>query len=225
MTRWYGPAILVVGLTGGIGSGKSTVSSLLAKKGAVVIDADRIVHEVQAPGGAAFQPIVDRFGPDVVAPDGRLDRARLAAIVFADPEALSDLNKIVHPLVGQAIAERMQAEAATDHVVILDVPLLVESGRSDMAGLIVVDCPVDVAVTRAVARGMDEADVRARIARQATREERLSKADVVVDNSGSLADLRARVDEVWAWIEQLAQGGSGEADEHEVAQQGDGEQR
>ena len=192
-----------MGLTGGIGSGKSTVSSLLAEKGAVVIDADRIVHEVQAPGGAAYQPIVERFGPDVVLPDGALDRKKLAAIVFSDPDALADLNKVTHPLVGQEIADRMAAEAETDHVVILDVPLLVESGRSDMAGMIVVDCPIEVAVTRAVARGMDEADVRRRIAAQVSREERLAKADFVVDNSGSLDDLRREVDRAWEWVRGL----------------------
>ena len=205
MTRWYGPGpMLVIGLTGGIGSGKSTVSALLAEKGAVVIDADAIVHEVQARGGPAYQPIVDLFGPDVVRPDGELDRAAIAAIVFSDPEQLAALNAIVHPIVGQTIMERMQAEAETDHVVILDVPLLVESGRSDMAGMIVVDAPVELAVQRAVARGTaDEADVRARMARQASREERLAKADLVIDNSGSLDDLRARVDEAWTWIESL----------------------
>ena len=193
----------MVGLTGGIGSGKSTVSSLLAQKGAVVIDADRIVHEVQARGGAAFQPIVDRFGSEVVLESGELDRKKLASIVFSDPEALAELNKVVHPLVGKEIADRMAAEAETDHVVILDVPLLVESGRSDMVGMIVVDCPVDVAVERAVARGMDEADVRRRIGAQVSREERLDRADFVVDNSGSLADLEREVDRAWAWIGTL----------------------
>ena len=193
----------MVGLTGGIGSGKSTVSSLLAEKGAVVIDADGIVHEVQAEGGAAYQPIVDRFGPDVVLPGGGLDRKKLASIVFADAEALADLNKITHPLVAQEIAERMAAEVQTDHVVILDVPLLVESGRTDMVGMIVVDCPVEVAVARAVARGMDEADVRRRIAAQVSREDRLAKADFVVDNSGSLEDLQRAVDRAWEWIGSL----------------------
>ena len=193
----------MVGLTGGIGSGKSTVSSLLEEKGAVVIDADRIVHEVQAPGGAAYQPIVERFGPEIVREDGSLDRKKLAAIVFSDPAALADLNKITHQLVTQEIAGRMAAEAETDHVVILDVPLLVESGRSDMLGMIVVDCPVDVAVARAVARGMDEADVRRRIAAQASREDRLARADFVVDNSGSLDDLRREVDRAWGWVESL----------------------
>jgi dephospho-CoA kinase len=196
--------MLVVGLTGGIGSGKSTVSKLLAEMGAVVIDADAIVHEVQAPGGAAYQPMVEHFGPGVVGPDGTLDRQAVAAIVFNDPEQLAALNAIVHPLVGQAIMERLEAQAGTDNVVILDVPLLVESGRSDMAGLIVVDAPVDLAVARAVARGTTgEDDVRARIARQATREDRLAKADFVIDNSGSMEDLRDQVAKAWRWIQDL----------------------
>jgi dephospho-CoA kinase len=196
--------MLVIGLTGGIGSGKSTVSALLAEKGAVVIDADAIVHEVQAEGGPAYQPIVDLFGPAVVLPGGGLDRPALAHLVFNDAEQLAALNAIVHPIVGQTIMDRLQAEAETDHVVILDVPLLVESGRSDMAGMIVVDAPVDVAVQRAVGRGTaDEADVRARIARQATREERLAKADFVIDNSGSMEELRDQVAKAWGWIQGL----------------------
>lgn len=196
--------MLVIGLTGGIGSGKSTVSALLAEKGAVVIDADAIVHEVQAEGGPAYQPIVDHFGPEVVLPEGGLDRPALARIVFNDPEQLAALNAIVHPIVGQTILERMQAQADTDNVVVLDVPLLVESGRSDMAGMIVVDAPVEVAVQRAVARGTaDEADVRARMARQVSRQERLAKADLVIDNSGSVEDLRAQVAKAWGWIEGL----------------------
>ena len=205
MARWYGPALMIViGLTGGIGSGKSTVSKLLAEMGAVVIDADAIVHEVQAPGGAAYQPMVDHFGPAVVEPDGVLDRQAIAAIVFNDPEQLAVLNAIVHPLVGQAIMERLEAQSETDNVVILDVPLLVESGRSDLAGLIVVDAPVEVAVARAVARGpASEDDVRARIAKQATREDRLAKADLVIDNSGSLEDLTAQVAKAWRWIQGL----------------------
>lgn len=193
-----------MGLTGGIGSGKSTVSALLAAKGAVVIDADAIVHEVQAPGGAAFQPIVDRFGPGVVTAEGTLDRPAIAAIVFNDPAALADLNAMTHPIVGQVIFDRLAAQAETDNVVVLDVPLLVETGRDNTAGVMVVDCPVEVAVARAVARGpATESDVRARIAAQATREERLAKADFVIDNSGDRGHLEAEVDRAWAWIQSL----------------------
>lgn len=210
---WMQPMIrsltmLVVGLTGGIGSGKSTVSALLAAKGAVVVDADAIVHEVQAPGGLAFQPIVDRFGPGVVAADGTLDRPALAAIVFADADARRELEALTHPLVGQVIFDRIAAEADTDHVVVLDVPLLVESGRDNTAGVIVVDCPVEIAVARAVARGpAPEADVRKRIAAQASREERLAKADFVIDNSGDRAHLEAELTRAWAWIEALMRTG------------------
>ena len=197
-------AVLVVGLTGGIGSGKSTVSALLAARGAVIIDADAIVREVQQPGTPVFAAIVERFGPGVVAADGALDRQAVAEIVFNDPAALKELNDLVHPAVGVEIATRLAAEAETDHVVVLDIPLLVEGGRHDVAGVIVVDTPVDTAVQRLVEqRGMSEADARARMANQASREDRLARADVVVDNSGSPADLEAEVDKAWAWIESL----------------------
>jgi dephospho-CoA kinase len=177
---------------------------MLAAKGAVIVDADAIVHEVQAPGGLAFKPIVDRFGPGVVAANGALDRPALAAVVFSDPAALSDLNAITHPIVGQVIFDRLAAEADSDHVVVLDVPLLVESGRDNTAGVIVVDCPVELAVVRAVARGpAGEADIRSRIAAQATREDRLAKADFVIDNSGDRPHLDAEVDRAWSWIQSL----------------------
>lgn len=196
--------MVVIGLTGGIGSGKSTVSALLAERGAVVVDADAIVRDLQRPGTDVFQAMVDRFGPGIVATDGTLDRAAVAAVVFADPAALADLNAIVHPAVGAEIARRLAAEAGTDHVVVLDVPLLVESGRYEVAGLVVVDVDPEVAVRRLVERrGMSEADARARMARQAAREERLARADRVVDNSGTLDDLRRQVDDVWAWARSL----------------------
>ncbi len=196
--------VKVVGLTGGIGSGKSAVSTALGARGAVVVDADAIVREHQQPGTPVFDAIVERFGPGVVAADGSLDRPALAALVFGDPEALADLNGLTHPAVGRTIAERLGAEVGTDHVVVLDIPLLVESGRYRVAGLVVVDCPVEVAVGRLVAqRGMDEADARARIARQASREERLAKADFVIDNAGSRHDLEAAVDRAWTWMESL----------------------
>lgn len=197
--------MLVIGLTGGIGSGKSTVSALLAAKGAVVVDADAIVREVQQPGTPVFAAMVERFGPGIVAADGSLDRAAVADLVFGDANALADLNAIVHPAVGAEIARRMEALAATDEVVVLDVPLLVESKNAyPVAGLLVVDVDPEVAVRRLVEhRGMREADVRARMARQAGRDERLARADRVVDNSGTLDDLAAQVDAAWIWIEGL----------------------
>ncbi|QYG93317.1 dephospho-CoA kinase [Iamia sp. SCSIO 61187] len=197
--------MILVGLTGGIGSGKSTVSALLAERGAVVVDADAIVRDVQAPGTPVLAAIVDRFGATVLAPDGSLDRQALADLVFSDDEALRDLNAIVHPAVGAEIARRLEAAAGTDAVVILDVPLLVESGRDDMAALVVVDVDPEVAVERVVAqRGMREDDVRARMARQASREDRLARATIVIDNSGTRADLEARVAAAWEQIRALA---------------------
>lgn len=189
--------MLVVGLTGGIGSGKSTVSSLLAERGAVVIDADAIHRENMAPGGRVHDAVLARFGT--------VDRPTLASIVFSDPAALADLNALTHPAVAAVVAERLAAEADTDHVVVLDIPLLVESKSAyPLAGVIVVDAPPDIAVRRLVEqRGMDESDARARIAAQASRPERLAAADFVIDNSGSLDDLRAEVERCWQWIRSL----------------------
>jgi dephospho-CoA kinase len=197
--------VLVVGLTGGIGSGKSTVSALLAAKGAVVVDADAVTREVQQPGTPVFAAMVERFGPGIVASDGTLDRAAVADIVFTDPDALAALNAIVHPAVGARIAERMTELAGTGEVVVLDVPLMVESKRGyPVAALVVVDVDPEVAVRRLVdTRGMREDDVRARMSRQATREERLARADRVVDNSGSVDDLARQVDDLWEWIATL----------------------
>lgn len=190
--------MLLIGLTGGIGSGKSTVSAMLAARGAVVIDADAITRELQQPGTPVFQAMVDRFGPGIVAHDGTLDRQAVADLVFHDAEALADLNAIVHPAVGAEIARRMEGAAGTDRIVVLDVPLLVESGRDDLAAVVVVDVDPEVALARLVEqRGMRPDDARARMARQASREERLARADEVLDNSGSLDDLRAQVDALW----------------------------
>ncbi len=190
--------MLLIGLTGGIGSGKSTVSALLAERGAVIIDADAITRDLQRPGTPVFEAMVERFGPGIVAADGTLDRQAVADIVFADAAALADLGGIVHPAVGAEIARRLEQEQSTDHVVVLDVPLLVESGRDDLAALVVVDVDPELAVARLVEhRGMREDDARARMARQATREERRAKADLVIDNSGTTADLERAVAEVW----------------------------
>jgi dephospho-CoA kinase len=196
--------VILVGLTGGIGSGKSTVSARLAELGARVIDADAIVREVQEPGTEVFAAIVERFGDGVVAADGGLDRQAIADIVFNDPDELKELNKLVHPAVGVGIAERLADAAATDDVVILDVPLLVESGRDDMAAIVVVDLDPDVAVARLVEhRGFTEEDARARISRQVSRVDRLAKATKVLHNDGTVDDLRAQVDELWPWMQSL----------------------
>lgn len=149
------PAVRCVGLTGGIGSGKSSVSALLAARGAVIIDADAITREVQQPGTDVFAAMVERFGDGIVAGDGTLDRPAVADIVFHDPEALADLNAIVHPAVGLETGRRLQEQAETAHLVVLDIPLLVESGGREVAGIIVVDVDPEVAVQRLVAhRGM-----------------------------------------------------------------------
>jgi dephospho-CoA kinase len=201
--------MLLIGLTGGIGSGKSTVSAMLAERGAVVIDADAIVRELQAPGQPVLAAMVERFGPEILDEEGHLRRAAVADLVFTDAEALADLGAIVHPAVHAEIERRLAAEAETDHVVILDVPLLVESGRSDMAGLLVVDVHPDLAVARLVAhRDFREDDARARIARQASRADRVARADVVIDNGGSLDDLGPQVEAAWAWIGSLREAGA-----------------
>jgi dephospho-CoA kinase len=197
--------VLLIGLTGGIGAGKSTVSSALATRGAVVVDADLITRELQAPGTPVFDAMVERFGSGIVAADGNLDRQAVADIVFHDADALADLNGIVHPAVGREITTRLAAEAETDHVVVLDVPLLVESGRDDLAALLVVDADPDVAVSRLVEqRGFSEVDARARISRQASRSDRLAKADFVIHNDGTRDELEPQIDAAWKWIEELA---------------------
>jgi dephospho-CoA kinase len=196
--------VLVLGLTGGIGSGKSTVSALFAAKGAVILDADAITRSLQVPGTEVFDAMVERFGPGIVAADGTLDRAAVASVVFADEQAKRDLEQIVHPAVGNVMVTRLQELADTDAVVIYDVPLLVESGRKGYAAVIVVDVDPEIAIERLVTqRGMSEADARARIANQVSREERLAVADRVIDNSGTREDLERQVDEAWAWIQTL----------------------
>lgn len=196
--------MLLIGLTGGIGSGKSSVSRLLADKGAVVIDADAITRELQEPGTPVFDAMVAHFGPSIVAADGTLDRQAVADLVFVDPEALAALGAIVHPEVGAEIARRLEAEHGTDHVVVLDVPLLVESGRDDLGALVVVDVDPEIAVRRLVKRRrMREDDVRARMANQVSRGDRVARADIVVDNSGSTEDLRSAVDALWVRLLEL----------------------
>jgi len=198
--------VILVGLTGGIGSGKSTVSLLLEGKGAIIIDADAIVREVQLPGSPVLTELAAKFGSEVLAADGSLDRQAVANIVFTDPDALKALNAIVHPAVGKEMNRRMIEQRATDRVVILDIPLLTENPREGLQGKIVVDVPVEVQVERLVKfRGFAEEDALARISRQATREQRLETADFVIDNSGDVESLSAQIEKLWTWLVSLPQ--------------------
>ncbi|MEU5392799.1 dephospho-CoA kinase [Streptomyces tibetensis] len=191
--------MLKVGLTGGIGAGKSEVSRLLVACGAVLIDADRIAREVVAPGTPGLASVVEAFGEEILTADGSLDRPRLGAIVFADPEKLAVLNSIVHPLVG-ARSRELEEAAAEDSVVLHDVPLLTENGLAPLYDLvIVVDAAPETQLDRLVRlRGMTEEDARARMAAQATREQRREIADIVIDNDVPLEQLEQRVRDVWA---------------------------
>jgi len=189
--------VLNIGLTGGIGSGKSTVSALLAERGAVIVDADRIAREVVEPGTPGLAAVVSAFGDGVVGPDGGLDRAALAAVVFADAEARARLDGIVHPLV-RARAAEVVAAAPPDAVLVHDIPLLVETGQAGRYELVlVVQADLDTRVVRLVQRGMTQDDARARIAAQATDEQRAAVADVVLDNSGTREELASQVDRFW----------------------------
>jgi len=191
--------MLRVGLSGGIGSGKSTVARGLARRGAIVIDADAIAREVVEPGRPGLAAVVDRFGPEVVDAGGRLDRPVLAALVFDVAAARADLNAIVHPLVAAETARRL-AGAPPDAVVVLDVPLLVEAARSGYDVVVIVEAPEAVRLERLVARGMAEEDARRRMATQASDAERRKVADVVLDNSGSEDGLEAQIDSLWAQL-------------------------
>lgn len=206
----------LVGLTGGIGSGKSTVAARLAELGAAVVDADAIAREVVEPGEPALADIVDRFGDEVLQADGTLDRKALAAVVFADDEARADLNAITHPRIGERLLERVaehQQNPPPDGIVVLDVPLLTESPLAEgYQALIVVEAPEDVRVQRVVAsRDMTEDEVRARIRAQVSDAERRERATHVIDNAGGLEDLHAQVDEVYAELVREAVGAAGDS--------------
>jgi dephospho-CoA kinase len=197
-----GASVLRVGLTGGIGSGKSAVAERLAALGAVVLDGDKAARAVVEPGTPGLARIAETFGPGVLRADGSLDRAKLAGIVFSDEVALGKLNDITHPLIHEHLqaAEDAAVEAGgPDTVVVHDIPLLAEGQRSaDFAVVIVVDVPPEVQVSRLAARGLPEDQARARMAAQATREQRLAIADIVIDNSGTREDLDRRAAGVWA---------------------------
>jgi dephospho-CoA kinase len=189
--------MLMVGLTGGIGSGKSTVAEMLGARGAIVVDADRIARLVVEPGRPALAKLVERFGPDILAPDGSLDRPALAAKAFVDEESRKDLEAITHPAIGEEFL-RQVAGAPPDGVVVHDVPLLVESKRGfDYACVIVVEAPLETRLARLEARGVPRDDAQRRIAMQATDEERRKVATWVVDNSGDVDALRRQIDRIW----------------------------
>jgi dephospho-CoA kinase len=195
--------MLAVGLTGGIGSGKSAVADLLVQRGAVLIDADQLARDVVAPGGPAYQPLIDRFGTEIVASDGTIDRPALATVAFADDAARADLNGITHPAIGVAMIEARDALAETDRVVVLAIPLLTALHRETMKldKVVVVDTPTETALERLLSqRGMDRGDAEARIRAQISREERTNGADYVLDNSGDRAALDSEVARLWEWL-------------------------
>ncbi|MEV5281061.1 dephospho-CoA kinase [Streptomyces sp. NPDC051994] len=197
--------MLKVGLTGGIGAGKSEVSRLFVSYGAVLIDADRIAREVVEPGTPGLAAVVEAFGPGILSADGTLDRPKLGGIVFSDPDKLSILNKIVHPLVG-ARSAALESAAGPDSVVIHDVPLLAENGLAPLYDLVVVvDAAPETQLDRLVRlRGMTADEARARMAAQADRAQRLAVADIVIDNDGPLEALEPQARKVWERLAEQA---------------------
>ena len=196
--------MILIGLTGGIGSGKSEVARLLTERGAEIIDADLIVRELQQPGAEIYEKMIELFGSEVVAADKSLDRTAIAKKVFADESLLKTLNQLVHPVVKRVMNERIESFRDTEKVVILDIPLLVENPREGLDGVLVVDLDAEIAVKRLVEqRNMSADDARARIAKQATREQRLAIANHVIDNSGDRNALSQKIEIAWSWIKSL----------------------
>jgi len=202
--------MLLVGLTGGIGTGKSTVARMLEKRGAVVFDADVLARQAVAPGTSGFDQVLERFGPNVLAPGGGLDREALASIVFSDRAARRDLEGIVHPEVRRMFAEGCEEYRDSDRVVVFSAPLLVETGMHTAFDLlIVVSAPVATQIRRLMRdRGMAERDVQARIAAQLPLEAKAEVADILVDNEGTLEDLERRVERVWRNLDAQARAGT-----------------
>jgi dephospho-CoA kinase len=199
--------MLLVGLTGGIGSGKSTVAGMLAERGALILDADAFAREAVARGTPGFDDVVGRFGPEVVGADGELDRPGLAALVFNDDAARRELETIVHPFVRKAIADAITANSSGDRVVVLVNPLLIEMGtHRDCDVVVVLAVSSETQVARSVARGMDGSDVRARMAAQLPLEERTAHANVVLDNEGTREELARQVDRLWEGLVARAGG-------------------
>ena len=198
--------MILIGLTGGIGSGKSTVSRLLAEHGCVIVDGDQIARDLQVPHGPAIAPLAERF-PEAIS-DGVLDRQKLAGIVFNDPDRLAALNAVMLPLINEGIMREIEARRTGSDLVVLDMPLLAEFPRRDLSGVVVVDIDPELAVTRLVAqRGMQESDVRARMSKQASREQRLAIADRVISNDSSLVVLARQVEECVKWARTLPPAG------------------
>ena len=196
--------MILIGLTGGIGCGKSEVSRLLADRGAIIVDADLIVRELQQPGGEIFNKIVEMFGPSVVAEDGSLNRGAVANEVFKDKEVLKKLNELIHPVVRCVMNERVKSYSDTSKIVVLDIPLLVENPREGLDGVVVVDLDPEIAVARIVdQRKMNIDDARARVANQSSREQRKAIANFLIDNSGDRKALDLQVDAAWSWITAL----------------------
>jgi dephospho-CoA kinase len=194
----------MLGLTGGIGSGKSTVADLLRRRGAVVIDADAIAREVVEPGMPALRALVERFGGEILRADGTLDRPALARLAFVDDESRQALEAITHPAIGEEFLRRVAA-AEPGTVVVHDVPLRVESKRGfDYGAVIVVEAPREVRLERLESRGVPREDAEARMAAQATDEERRAVATWVIDNAGELADLERQIDAIWPDLEERA---------------------
>ncbi|WP_419945485.1 dephospho-CoA kinase [Candidatus Poriferisodalis sp.] len=202
--------MITIGLTGGIGSGKSTVAAGFVRRGAALIDADAIVRSLQAPSSPVLAEMAERFGPHIIASDGTLDRGAVAELVFADSEALADLNAITHPPVGREIRRQLGKLAGTEQIVVLDIPLLGEGlangqrPRYRTSGILVVDTPVDLAIDRLVsARGFSAEDAKARIAAQLPRTERLAIADWIIDNSGGFDELEVAIGAAFEWAAEL----------------------
>ena len=201
-----------IAITGGIGSGKTTVAKLIVSRGAVLVDADEIVKDLQRPGGKVFNSIVEIYGNEILLGDGELDRQKIAEIVFNDEGELSKLNDIVHPAVGEEMGIRRKQAIKGGSVVLVDIPLMVtpegELGREEYKlfdGIIVVDCKIETAVLRLVQqRGFDEKDARARIAKQATPKQRREFADFLIDNNGAEESLSKQIEKCWEWVHSLS---------------------
>jgi len=199
--------MLAVGLTGGIGSGKSAVADLLVERGAVLIDADQVARDVVTPGGPAYQPLIDRFGSGILNADGTIDRKALAAIAFADEESRLALNAITHPAIGIAMIQARDALADSNDIVVLAIPLLTALHRETVKlhKVVVVDTPTDIALERLLSqRGFDRSDAEARIKAQISREERVKEADYVLDNSSDRVALDTEVAKLWDWLQEAA---------------------